>query len=503
MTEPAARALQAWSSAIERGEDRAGAAERAAVAVADDPWAVVEHAGALARASSSPAPRDTGLTARWRRVSVDHADAVIRVGAGTPLPEDDRPLRKQLGAFDTPREMARQLARLTLLAAARRRSGLDPACGSGALLLALREAGVVELRGSDLDPAVARVAAVALPGADIRVADALESGPVADVVVGNPPFVPAERQGAALRKRLEGVFPWLEGRYDLAVPVAARMAERVAPGGALGLVAPVAIATQPYGAALRRRWLASDRIVVLEGPSRFPGAAVDVCLMVIQPGQGPATVGGTGIHADVLLQLRNAPLDPELRVGDVELVARVRTDSISLGSFCRVDTGVVSHGPLGGKARLLHDEPGPGRVRYADAREVFDGRHRWLDYRPDEMHRAKDRDLFEGPKLIVQRIRGRGPVRVVADRSGLFVGHTCTVVRHDEERVPLERLAELVGERAVAGLLRVERGWRLDLYPRDVASMPVPDPWPEGASWAEAMGLDSEELSRLRVLGGA
>src|SRR5690606_41165788 len=122
--------------------------------------------------------------------------------------------------------------------------------------------------------------------------------------------------------------------------------------------------------------------------------------------------------AHELLRLDAVPLEPELRPGDVDLVEAIRARSVPLGELAHVDTGLVAHGPGGGKARLLRDGPGPGRVPYADARDFFAGRHTWLVWEPALMHRAKDPAVFEAPKLVVQRLRGRGPVRAAIDREG-------------------------------------------------------------------------------------
>ena len=174
-----------------------------------------------------------------------------------------------------------------------------------------------------------------------------------------------------------------------------------------------------------------------------------------------------------------------------------------LGEIAEVDTGVVAHGPLGGKARLLHDAPGPGRVPYVDARDLSTGRLRWLRYAPAEMHRPKRPALFECDKLLIQRLRGQGPVRAWLDRTGRYAGHTLTVVRPRAGcPVPLPDLLSLVQSPLVDALIRLQHGARLDLYPRDVAAIPVPQSWVAGqvASPAEAWGLSGAEVERLHAV---
>lgn len=498
--------LRAAMAAIGRGLTPEAAVIEAAERLSASPWAVVQGVGPLARARWSLAPEAVGLTASLRKVAPGSGSAVLRVEAGQPCPAPDRAGCQRRGAFDTPAALARRLAAHTIGAARRTRSAQDPACGVGALLVALRERGVRELRGGDLDPLAVAVARVALPGASLEVRDALEPGERTDLLVGNPPFLSTERQGLALRAALRARFPWLSGRFDLALPMAEAWSERVEPGGALGLWMPWSCFCEGYGRAWRRRWLERHAVCVLEGPEGFRGAATLVGGLVVRVGAGPAVVAHTGIDARVWAALPQAPFDPELRTADVDLLAQVRAASVALGELARVDTGVVSHGGHGGKAGLLHDEPGPGRVPYGDAQDFFAGRRRWLRYAPELMHRAKSPSLFERPKVVVQRIVSPPPVRAWVDREGVYPGHTCTVVVPDEAvSVPLEAIAALLRDPLVRGLLRVERGPRVDMYPRDVGAVPVPRAWLGGAmvEAAAAWGLSAEQVARLRWLGGA
>jgi hypothetical protein len=361
------------------------------------------------------------------------------------------------------------------------------------------EAGISHITGTDVDELAVRIAQVAAPGAQVQVGDALAPGPKVDVVCGNPPFVPPERQNKALRQRLRRRYPWLSGRFDLAVQFAAAATERVRKGGAIGLVLPAPMLVQKYGAPLRRRWVQHHRVAALEGPHPFPGAAVQVTLVVLGVGQAAGPVPCHGVSPHDVLALPNAPLDGNLRPGDVEIVSAVRAQSVMLGELATVDTGVVCHGAHGGKARLLFDQPGEGRVPYADARDFFANRSRWLEYSPDIMHRAKSPALFEPAKIVIQRLRGKGAVRARIDRTGMVVGHTCTVVVPHDVRVSLDDLLDLVRSTEVDQLIRIERGERLDLYPRDVASIPVPRAWLTGHAMPlrEAWGLDEAQATRL------
>ncbi|MEZ4321035.1 MAG: N-6 DNA methylase [Myxococcota bacterium] len=493
-------ALEAYLREVDKSGDHSAGVIAAAEAVADTPWEVVRVAGLLARCKPVVATGDIGLT---RKLSVTHpagARAVVTVEEGRLYPALDHVGRRSRGAFDTPVDMARRVVASAIDAVrGELRTCIDTACGTGAFLLAAHEAGVPEIYGTDIDATALAVAQIAVPSARLLQEDALKHGPPVDLVIGNPPFVPPERQDAALRSDLRRRFPWLEGRFDLAIPFAASAVERVRPGGAAGLVLPAGVMVQNYGAVLRRRWLERHRIAELSGPHPFPGAAVDVMLVVLGVKQERMPLPVYGITPGELLRLDNVPLNPDLMPGDVDLVERIRRDSVELGDLATVDTGLVAHGPAGGKGLLIFDEPGPGRVPYADAREFFAGDRSWLQYDPSRMHRAKKPSLFERPKIVIQRLRGKGPVRASVDNDGVYVGHTCTVVVPESAPFPIERLLALIRSPYVDAITRIEQGQRLDLYPADVRRFPVPKPWLRDPTLPleDAMGLSRREVERL------
>ena len=107
--------------------------------------------------------------------------------------------------------------------------------------------------------------------------------------------------------------------------------------------------------------------------------------------------------------------------------------------------------------------------------------------------------MFERPKIVVQRIRGKGSIKASVDRSGVFLGHTCTVVQLNDDIIPLERLLELICSPLVAAVMKIERGQTMDLYPREVASFPVPTTWLRDSRepLKDALGLTADDQIQL------
>jgi SAM-dependent methyltransferase len=500
--------LSRWvTTAAQRG-DPVEAARAAAEAAGPDPWRILATAGRLARARWATASSDLGLSDQLLELPVDDPRAILRIAKGAPYPTEDRVKRRRRGAFDTPRDLVHAVVDAALLAAEGRTDrGADLACGTGAFLVALAERGFTEIHGVELDPAAAEVARVAVPSAHIVVGDSFRHPLQADVVVGNPPFVPAERQRAQHRKGLRKRYPWLSHRFDLSLPFAALAAECTRPGGGMALILPRGFLFEPYAAPLRRQWLAAHRITTLTPPVAFPGTAIHVSTVALQRDGQPGPLPGHGIEPAELLQLETAPLHPWAMPGDVDLLRRIQAKSVPLGEIAEVDTGVSSHGPDGGKARLLHDGPGSGRVPYVDARDLLEGRVRWLHLDPARMHRAKRPALFADPKILVQRLRGRGPVRAWIDTTGTWAGHTLNIVRPLDPATDLDRLHDWLSSPLLDALLRIERGVRIDLYPKDLRGLPFPRAWlpdaqPKGPPipLAEAWSITPAEVARLEKL---
>jgi len=187
-----------------------------------------------------------------------------------------------------------------LVAAARgrdlfgRRSGLPPA--AQVRYRALRE----HLRA--LRTAARHVANGSLPffAFEVHYPRAVAGGGF-DAVIGNPPWVRAERLPAALRATLGARFPWWRARGahgfahqpDLAVAFLARGVELVRPGGAVGFLLPSKLASAGYAETARHALVRETSLAYLhripEGTAREFRAAVYPLALVTRretPGAG-------------------------------------------------------------------------------------------------------------------------------------------------------------------------------------------------------------------------
>ena len=216
--------------------------------------------------------------------------------------------RKRRGSYFTPVAVARKLVdrAFSLTTVREGLRVLDPAMGAGRFLLeALRFVPVSSLLGIDVDPVavwVARTTVALVTDAQpealksqLCLGDALaERLPVADVVIGNPPWIahagrqsvsldPAVRDNHRLRFRSFSGFPTTHGMF---IEQASRA---LAPGGVLGLLVPTQVSDLSGYGATREALTACARVVEpLEelGFGQFEGVTEPTLMLVAQQADG-------------------------------------------------------------------------------------------------------------------------------------------------------------------------------------------------------------------------
>jgi SAM-dependent methyltransferase len=205
-----------------------------------------------------------------------------------------RPVSRPAGKVYTPAPLAAEVVRRTLAPLAGRRDLriLDPACGEGVFLReACRLVDPQCVVGMDIDAEAVARARQALPGADLRVGDALRHDwrERFDAVIGNPPWVSwsgrqaqplAERDRRYYAARFETFSGW-PSLHGLFLELAVRLAR-----GRIGLLLPGQVCElDGYGPvrAFVRRHCRVDSVLDC-GEESFSGVTQPCCALYLEPG---------------------------------------------------------------------------------------------------------------------------------------------------------------------------------------------------------------------------
>lgn len=378
------------------------------------------------------------------------------------LTSSDERIRR--GVWFTPRWLADELVgRIPPTAS----TLVDPACGAGVFLLAAADrlagtrppdAVVASLWGADIDPLAIAVAEASLwwwsarAGCPVVAGDRLVVGdvlagtpiPVADAVVGNPPFLGQLRQATAAtpdrRRALRTRFGAAVRAYtDEAWLFLLVATETLTPGGHAVLVQPRSLLGARDAGPVRDAVDARCRLVdTWIGDGGEFDAAVDVCAPVLVRRTGPEDAGGSELGGSNdwggslarALSVPEVDLDPTSVLGDrVEVIAGFRDEYYGL-------VGAVHEGGHGPRL-VTSGAVDPFRCR-ADVPVRF-AKRRWsapaVDVAAVTGRARRWLDAQAGAKLIIAT--QTKVVEAVVDTEGdMVAGVPAIVVRpHDPAEV--------------------------------------------------------------------
>lgn len=418
---------------------------------------------------------------------------------------------------------------------------LDPACGAGAFLAAVRaQVPDAELVGLDVDPGAVEACRAALPGARVLLADGLEPLPAGapggfDLVVGNPPFLGqlarATVRDRSARERLKARFGAVASGYvDTAALFLLAALDAVRPGGRVVLIQPESVLGAAHTGPLRRA--VEERADVLglrEVDRRAFAAHVDTCALLLERRSAPVRQRFAGDSAPANRQRiadSESPANRRRRIdGDSPadasptwspLLARARgVPEVSLdpsaGTIARLATATAGfrqhHYALA--AHVVEHEDGlarvattglidPGHIVWGERPARIGGR-RWQRPAVDLTGVAADdpavaswfRARLQPKVLVAPQTR---VVEAAVDHAGVYLPATPLVAVEprtdvdDPDLAPWLVAAALSAPPVTAWALAVTAGTArsrnaLKLSARQVLSVPLP---PDGTTWRAA-----------------
>ncbi len=301
------------------------------------------------------------------------------------LANDSAALRKARGAFFTPPQVTRFLARWGIRSASDRL--LEPSCGDGAILDAAMVrlsalGGRVPLRAHELHAATVAEARALLierdyPG-EVREGDFLTADvePVFDAVLGNPPYI--RYQGFTGEARAVGMAAALAQGVRLSrlssswAPFVIHASAFLKADGRLGLVLPAELLSSNYAQEVRDyllRRFASVQVVLIDRQV-FPGVQTEALLLLAEGTGGTERVHFAVVHEPTALDDVRFTTVLDVRAGDrwtSALVSAAAGDHLEemgrAGSFVPLaDWGRISLGAVTGNNRYFALSPAEARA---------------------------------------------------------------------------------------------------------------------------------------------
>ena len=181
----------------------------------------------------------------------------------------------------------------------------------------------------------------------------------------------------------------------------------------------------------------------------------------------------------------------------MQLVEKIDARSIRFGDICYLITGAVLHNPETGesKERLISIKNKKGLKPYIEAKEL--GRYitpvntKFLDYKPEEVHRPKFRELFENEKIMIPRIATE--VKATIDYSHIYTDHTVDLavrkdllfkVKHRDIKISNEEvsisknynlnyLLGLINSKVVTWYMKNMLGMAIEINPETGRQLPI------------------------------
>jgi hypothetical protein len=281
-----------------------------------------------------------------------------------------------------------------------------------------------------------------------------------DIIVGNPPYIRAENMPRDERDYyMAGDFETAYGRFDIFILFLERAIKLLKEGGRLGFILPYAGFTQNYGLLLRKFILDTcviETIVDLSEYKVFAEASVATCILILrkEPNeeirlQNQVSIvqqssydegifdAGNPLFQKIFLETPYNTFRLNLNNDILQLAEKIDLQSSPFGDICYLITGAVLHDSKTGasKERLISTTYKKDFKPYIEAKELDRYQPplstRFLDYRPEEMHRPKFKELFENEKIMIARIATE--VKATLDFSFLYTDHTIDIaVRRDK-----------------------------------------------------------------------
>lgn len=255
-----------------------------------------------------------------------------------------------------------------------------------------------------------------------------------DVVIGNPPYISnwtLSEEDKELVKFLENLYSqYLSGHWDLFNCFVPKAFSLLKHNGYNSFIVPTSFFKEKHSTVSRNFLISKTEMVSLIDFGEeivFEDVARQVGIFIIRNNISPLNLvkvqyksNGPVNYIDQKFynKLKNNAFKLNVTNSDIRIFEKMNSDSILLGKYVCINTGVVAHSKLSSplkftKDDVIHNVYKDGFKKYIIGANLtqysVEYLNHYIDYdsKYEYFHRPKYKPLFESPKIIVRRISGK------------------------------------------------------------------------------------------------
>ena len=276
-----------------------------------------------------------------------------------------------------------------------------------------------------------------------------------DAVIGNPPYVRSNHMDIDQKKywKITRNFETVFGKFDVYVLFIEKSIKILMPSGLLGFIVPYPILSQKYASLIRSFILQKCEVrnIVDVSELKVFSANVSTCILIFkrEPDAKIRTNNTILIHKfkddflnkevwEVSQRAFESTTDNMFRLNvnnqTVLISEKLWSSSRYFSDFCYIGIGMDLHDSKTGldkSARIILEQLNSRSKPYVEGKDITRyGKpdwYRYVDYRPEKMHRPKYPEMFETKKIIVQVVVGREGIVATIDDEFLYAEQTLSV----------------------------------------------------------------------------
>jgi len=264
-------------------------------------------------------------------------------------------------------------------------------------------------------------------------------------LIANPPYVSIWNIDPKTKTEFSRKYRAAVGHYDLYVLFIERGISLLRGGGILSYITSNKYLSQAYGKGIRELLLENTIIDIVNFDFNvFDSASVETAVTVVSKTKPKPhnrihtldvktyipdidSTSWTDISQSLFATLDNANFRINLTPTKLELIEKIRRNSLRVEDICYVSKGAELHTVKSvgkGKDEYIYEKKVlPGLKNYLEGKwfkKYVINKNQYLDYQPSEHKAPIFPEFFEAPKIIAKNVIGDSGIQAVYDEHGHY-----------------------------------------------------------------------------------